>query len=122
MNQKTKSYYVNAGKGDDIIWCYADFDDYDEYGSRKVPSVSFKGGKGSDIFVGVPEGGLTGRVKDFNVKEDILGFDGDIHEHRFYKTAQGLAIVHMHYLDGLLILEGVDSFDQIKTTNDVDIF
>ena len=91
-------------------------------GSRgRRPSVSFKGGKGSDIFFGVPDG-LTGRVKDFDIKKDSLGFEGDIRKHRFYETSQGLAIVDMRSLDGVLILEGVDSIDQVNVINDVDIF
>ena len=120
LTAKTKSFYVNAGKGDDIISCEIDFDD-DESGSSRRPSVSFKGGKGSDIFIGVP-GDLTGRVKDFDIKRDSLGFEGDIRKHRFYETSEGLAIVDMRSLDGVLILQGVDSIDQINVINDVDIF
>ena len=120
LTGKTKSFYVNAGKGDDIIACDIDFDD-DESGSSRRPSVSFKGGKGSDIFIGVPDG-LTGRVKDFDIKKDSLGFEGDIRKHRFYETSQGLAIVDMRSLDGVLLLEGVDSIDQVNVINDVDIF
>ena len=77
MTGKTKSLYVNAGKGDNIISCGVDFGDDEDSGLSRRPSVSFKGGKGSDIFIGVPDG-LTGRVKDFNVKRDSLGFQGDI--------------------------------------------
>ena len=120
MTGKTKSFYVNAGKGDDIIACDIDFDD-DESGSSRRPSVSFKGGKGSDIFIGVTDG-LTGRVKDFGIKKDSLGFEGGIRKHRFYETSQGLAIVDMRSLDGVLILEGVDSIDQVNVINDIDIF
>ena len=121
LTRKTKSFYVNAGKGDDIISCGIDFDDDDGSGSSRRPSVSFKGGKGSDMFIGVP-GGLTGRVKDFDIKRDSLAFEGDIRKHRFYETSEGLAIVDMRSLDGVLILQGVDSIDQINVINDVDIF
>ena len=112
LTSKTKSFHINAGKGDDVIGCNVEFDDYD---GSKMPKVSFKGGKGSDIFFGVPEDGLTGYVKDFDIKKDILGFNADQKMHRFYEVSQGLAIVDMRKLDGVLILEGVDSIDQVNT-------
>ena len=118
LSQNTKKYYVNAGKGDDIIGCSVEFDD--DFGTKSKPSVSFKGGKGSDVFIGVPEG-LIGRVKDFDVKHDFLGFDGDIKKHRFYETRDGVAIVDMRKSDGMLILEGVNSIDQINTLNDLNL-
>lgn len=118
LSQNTKKYYVNAGKGDDIIGCDVEFDD--DFGTKTKPSVSFKGGKGSDIFIGVPEG-LIGRVKDFDVKHDFLGFDGDIKKHRFYETLDGVAIVDMRKSDGMLILEDVNSIDQINTLNDLSL-
>ena len=74
LTGKTKSFYVNAGKGDDRISCEIGFDDDDDSGSSRRLSVSFKGGKGSDIFIGVP-GDLTGRVIDFDIKRDSLGFE-----------------------------------------------
>ena len=118
LSQRTKRFTVDAGEGDDLIGCYLRFDD--EFGTKRRPFVSFKGGKGSDTFVGVPES-LIGYVKDFDIKNDSLGFDGDIKKHRFYATPQGLAVVDLRESDGMLILEGVQSIDQIKTV-EVNIF
>ena len=118
LTQNTKQLWVNAGKGDDIIGCGVEFDD--DFGTKFKPLVSFKGGQGSDIFFGVPEG-LIGRVKDFDVEHDSLGFDGDIKKHRFYETRDGVAIVDMRDSNGMLILEGVNSIDEINTLNDLNI-
>ena len=118
LSQRIKRFTVDAGKGDDLIGCYVVFDD--DFSTKRRPSVSFKGGQGSDTFVGVPEG-LVGRVKDFDIKKDSLGFDGDVKKHRFYQTSQGLAIVDLRQSDGILILEGIKSIDQINTI-DVNIF
>ena len=118
LSQKTKRFSVDAGEGDDLIGCYVEFND--EFGTKRRPSVSFKGGKGSDTFVGVPEG-LIGYIKDFDIKNDSLGFDGDIKKHRFYVTPQGLAVVDLRQSDGMIILEGIESIDQINTV-DVNIF
>ena len=120
LSNKTKNYSINAGKGDDIIGCNVEYLDNSSQ-PKGMPKVSFKGGKGRDIFLGIPEDGLTGYVKDFDVKKDSLGFNGDKRRHRFYKTSEGLAIVDTSKMDGMLILEGVNSINQVNIV-DIDVF
>ena len=45
LTRKTKSFHINAGKGDDVIRCNVDFDDDDGSPPLKMPKVSLKAAK-----------------------------------------------------------------------------
>ena len=111
LSRKTKKFTVNAGKGDDIITCRIDFDEDDR--PKKQPKVIFKGGKGRDTFLGVPEG-LTARVKDFDVKKDYIGMDGKPKKYVLRKTSKGVAVIDRGKPNGMLLLEGVSSIKKIN--------
>ena len=88
--------------------------------AQKKPSVSFKGGKGTDMFVGISQNQI-GLIKYFNIIRNSLGLDGDIKSIVFAKLLKSW-LFDMRQLDGVLILEGVDSIDQVIIVNNVDIF
>jgi len=114
LSSKSKRLFVDAGDGEDIIVCSIS---HDERLLKKAPKVIFKGGKGSDIFYGVPER-LEGIVQDFDINEDYLGFVGNSRKYRLHETSKGVAVIDKKRPNGMLLIEGVESVDQINILNE----